>query len=366
MKFKTTIIMMALMPLVLLQSVAADDLDKIKLPEGFGIEVWVDDVENARQMALGDKGTLFVGSRRAGKVHAITDSDGDGRHDTMTVIASKLNLPSGLTFHKGDLYVAEVDSIWRYPGIEDSLDSIPDPELVYDELPDDKHHGWKYIKFGPDGKLYIPVGAPCNICDEDGYATIRSVNLEDRSHTIVARGVRNSVGFDFHPVSGELYFTDNGRDWMGDNLPSCELNRVTSEGQHFGYPYFHQDGLPDPEFGEGRTAEDYVMPVANLGPHVAPLGMLFYTGEQFPADYRGSILIAEHGSWNRSSKIGYRLRRAVISDDGALEKLEVFAQGWLQGEEAWGRPVDVIQLDDGSVLVSDDAANQIYRIYYKG
>lgn len=360
--FMITTIVLAM----LMQSVQATDLNKIRLPEGFSIEIWVDGVENARQMALGDQGTLFVGSRRAGKVHAITDTDGDGRHDQVRLIASKLNLPSGLTFHQGDLYVAEVDTIWRYRDIEQHIGNPPEPEKVYDDLPDDKHHGWKYIKFGPGGQLYIPVGAPCNICDEEGYATIRRVDLTTGKHEIVAQGVRNSVGFDFHPETGELWFTDNGRDWMGDDLPDCELNRVSEVGQHFGYPYVHQGDVLDPEFGDGRNPDDYVAPVANLGPHVAPLGMLFYTGQAFPAEYQGAILIAEHGSWNRSKKIGYRLRHAIIRDDGSLEKLNIFAEGWLQGEEAWGRPVDIIQMDDGSILVSDDAANQIYRISYKG
>lgn len=341
----------------------AAQLEKISLPDGFEIEVYVDQVENARQMALGDQGTLFVGSRGAGKVHAIVDTDHDGRHDSVQVIASGLNMPSGLTFHQGALYVAEVNRILRFARIEENPGDLAEPDVVYDQLPDDRHHGWKFIDFGPDGELYIPIGAPCNVCDEAGYALIKRVNLETGAATVVARGVRNSVGFAFHPISAELYFTDNGRDWMGDDAPDCELNHVSEEGQHFGFPYIHQGDLPDPEFGANHNPDDYRGPLVRLGPHVAPLGMMFYQGDQFPASYRNDMIIAEHGSWNRSNKIGYRLRRVSLDEQGQATT-STFAEGWLQGEEAWGRPVDVLEMPDGSILVSDDAGNRIYRISY--
>ncbi len=356
--------LIVLMPICLATAIAdSAKLDTIRLPDGFKIEVYVDGVENARQMALGDQGTLFVGSRGAGKVHAITDSNGDGRHDLVQVVASGLNMPSGLTFHNGSLYVAAINQIWQYADIESNLDEIAEPIVVYDDLPDDQHHGWKFIDFGPNGELYIPIGAPCNVCDESGYALIKRVNLDTGESTVVAQGVRNSVGFAFHPISGDLYFTDNGRDWMGDDSPDCELNHVSEEGQHFGFPYVHQGDLLDPEFGKDANPDDYRSPLVRLGPHVAPLGMMFYQGDQFPATYQNNMIIAEHGSWNRSNKIGYRLRRVSLNKQGKPETT-TFAEGWLQGEESWGRPVDVLEMPDGAILVSDDAGNRIYRISY--
>ena len=340
-------------------------IDNISLPEGFSIAVYADDVENARQMALGDKGTLFVGSRNAGNVYALIDSDQDNKADKQIQIAKGLFLPSGLAFHKGDLYVAEVDKIWRYANIESSLPTVPKPELVFDALPNKAHHGWKSIAFGPDGQLYIPVGAPCNICESElPFATILKLDINTKKTTIVAEGVRNSVGFDFHPETGDLWFTDNGRDMMGDDLPDDELNHVSKAGQHFGYPYVHNDNIVDPEFGQSEKAKLNRGPALGLGAHVAALGMKFYQGNQFPAEYKGDIFIAEHGSWNRSKKVGYRIVRVKLAGDKVI-KSDVFASGWLQGEESWGRPVDVMIMPDGSMLVSDDAANAIYRISYQ-
>ncbi|KPZ70082.1 Glucose / Sorbosone dehydrogenase [Shewanella sp. P1-14-1] len=340
-------------------------LEKIQLPDGFSIELYADNVKNARQMALGDNGTLFVGSRRAGNVYALIDSNKDNRADQQITLAKDLFLPSGLAFHDGDLYVAEVDKIWRYNDIETSLPIIPKPELVYDKLPNKAHHGWKNIKFGPDGKLYTPIGAPCNVCDDPlPYSSILALDIETKQTTTIAQGVRNSVGFDFHPDTGELWFTDNGRDMMGDDLPDDELNRVSKEGQHFGFPYVHNADIKDPEFYDAEKAKLNTPPELNLGAHVAALGMEFYLGKQFPAEYQGSIFIAQHGSWNRSSKVGYRVMQVVL-DGNKVKDYQPFATGWLQGEQSWGRPVAVLTMPDGALLVSDDAADAIYRISYQ-
>lgn len=340
-------------------------LDKIILPSGFNIDIYAEGIDNPRQMAIGTKGTLFVGSRKAGKVYALIDSNNDLQIDKIINVASKLFMPSGIAYHQGDLYVAEVNKIWRYPNIEASLPEIPKPELVFDKLPNKSHHGWKFIAFGPDGQLYIPIGAPCNVCEsKPPFASIIKLNLTSKTTTVVASGVRNSVGFDFHPQTGDLWFTDNGRDMMGDDLPDDELNHVSKEGQFFGFPYVHNDGITDPKFSNEAKANLNRKPALKLGAHVASLGMEFYQGELFPAEYKNTIFIAEHGSWNRSKKVGYRIVRVVLEGDKVINS-EVFASGWLQGEESWGRPVALLTMPDGSLLVSDDAADAIYRISYK-
>ncbi|WP_321344750.1 sorbosone dehydrogenase family protein [uncultured Draconibacterium sp.] len=338
---------------------------EINLPDGFKIHVYAEDVDNARSMVLGDKGTLFVGSRTAGKVYAVIDEDQDYQADQVIVIADNLNQPNGVAFLNGDLYVAEISKIWKFENIEDYLDSPPAPVLISDDFPTDGHHGWKYIAFGPDGKLYVPVGAPCNIClsEDEIYASISRMNPDGSNHEIFAHGVRNTVGFDWHPEDGTLWFTDNGRDWMGDDLPPDELNRAPAAGIHFGYPFCHGSGIADPEFGDQRNCDEFNFPVQDLGPHVAALGMLFYTGNMFPDEYRNSILIAEHGSWNRSTPIGYRLTRVELNGNMATS-YETFADGWFQNGSPWGRPVDVIQMPNGSILVSDDASGTIYNITY--
>ncbi len=344
----------------------------LTLPPGFAIEVWADEVANARTLALGARGTLFVGSRGAGKVYALSDTDGDGRPDRKRTIASDLNMPTGLAFRDGALYVAEVDRIWKLPDIESRLDSPPKPVSVRDDLPDKTHHGWRFIDFGPDGKLYLAIGAPCNVCavesfERDGrkleYASITRMDADGRNWETVARGVRNSVGFGWAPKTGELWFTDNGRDMLGDDTPSCELNRLSKVGDDFGFPYCFGGTVSDPEFGKGRSCSAAVPPMANLGPHVAPLGLEFYTGQQFPAEYRGDVFVALHGSWNRSQKIGYRVQRLHI-ENGKVVQQEPFVDGWLKGESVSGRPADVLQLPDGSLLISDDYANRIYRVRY--
>jgi glucose/arabinose dehydrogenase len=339
-------------------------LDKIKLPPGFAIEVLAR-VDNARGMALGDKGTLFVGSMRAGKVVAVRMAAG-AAPQTIT-IASDLKLPVGVAFRDGSLYVSAVDRILRFDDIENRLNDPPAPVVVSDRFPSETHHGWKFIAFGPDGKLYVPVGAPCNICaeDPDRYANIMRMNRDGSGLEVYARGVRNSVGFDWDPRTGDLWFTDNGRDMLGDDVPPDELNHATRPGQHFGFPYCHGGTIADPEYGKEHACAEFVAPERNLGAHVASLGMRFYTGTQFPAAYRDQIFIAEHGSWNRSSKVGYRIS-LVRLDNGKAVAYEPFATGWLQGESAWGRPDDVLVARDGSLLVSDDTAGAIYRISYRG
>ena len=354
-------------------TLAALPLDKLSLPEGFTIGVFAENVKNARQMALGDKGTVFVGSRSAGLVHAVIDKDQDGKAEQVIEIARDLTMPSGLTFKDGDLYVSEISQIRKFANIEDKLNAPGKGEIIINDLPSDRHHGWKNIDFGPDGWLYVPVGTPCNVCitkggekfDDERYDAILKYNLVTKERVWVARGVRNSVGFDWHPTTGEMWFSDNGRDWLGDDLPPCEINRVSREGQHFGYPYFHGGDIPDPDFSKGKKREDYVEPVARLGAHVAPLGIHFYQGKQFPKAYKKSLFVAEHGSWNRSKKVGYRVMMATTSDTG-VDSYDTFIEGWLQADdEVWGRPVAFLAMPDGSLLISDDFADAIYRVSYQ-
>lgn len=339
-------------------------LSQIKLPPGFKIDVYATGVDNARQMAMSPSGVLFVGSRSAGKVYAVVDSDKDHRADKVVTIASGLNMPSGLAFRDGALYVAEINRVIRFDGIETRLDSPPSPAVVYDKLPSDRHHGWKFIGFGPDGMLYVPVGAPCNICDpKDPHASITRMKPDGSGFEVFARGVRNSVGFDWQPGSGALWFTENGRDMLGDDVPNDELNRAPKPGLHFGYPYCHAGTVQDPEFGSGHACSGYTPPAQKLGPHVASIGMRFYTGTMFPDEYRNQIFIAEHGSWNRSTPLGYRITVVKVQGEKALS-YDTFAEGWLQGAKPWGRPADVVVAPDGALLVADDQADVIYRISY--
>lgn len=344
-------------------------LELVQLPAGFKISVYAE-VENARSMALSPSGTLFVGNRNEDKVYALKDTDGDYKADKKWVLASGLNMPNGVAFRDGDLYIAEVSKISRIRQVETKLASPGKPETVYDKYPTDTHHGWKFIAFGPDGKLYVPVGAPCNIClsEDKRYASITRMNPDGTNVEVFAHGVRNTVGFTWHPQTRHLWFTDNGRDMMGDDVPPCELNTAPAAGMHFGYPYCHGGTIKDPEFGNKRACSDFTAPAQNLGPHTAPLGLKFYTGKQFPEKYRGGVLIAEHGSWNRSREaghIGYRLTFVNVAGNKGTS-YETFASGWLKDDKrtAWGRPVDVLELPDGSLLVSDDHANVIYRITY--
>ncbi len=346
---------------------AALPLEQIKLPAGFSISIYADNVPNARSLALGKNGTIFVGTRAGSEVYALVDKDGDQKADDVIIIARDLTAPNGVAFRDGALYVAEVSRILRFDNIEANLANPPKAIVVTDKLPRDMHHGWKYIAFGPDGWLYVPVGAPCNVCEADPnrYAAIFRMRPDGSKIEVFARGVRNSVGFDWHPQTKELWFSDNGRDMLGDDLPSCELNRAPKAGLHFGFPYCHQGDLPDPQFGSERPCSEFVAPEVNLGAHVAPLGVRFYTGNMFPAAYRNSVFVAEHGSWNRSKKSGYKIKRISINDKG--EKIsEIFAEGWLNGQRNWGRPVDMLIMSDGAMLISDDQNGVIYRISYDG
>lgn len=341
----------------------AVDLEDIRLPDGFVIEAYAD-VPKARALALGERGTIFVSNRRGDSIYAVVPRDA-APPDVIT-LASGLATPNGIAFHDGDLYVAEIERILRYDDAEDNLGDLPAPVELDITLPDERHHGWRFIDFGPDGKLYISIGAPCNICDRDdeGFAQIWRMNPDGSGRETYVRGVRNSVGFAWHPVTREMWFTDNGRDMLGDDLPPDELNRVRDSGSHFGYPFCHGGDIADPEFGAIRSCSDFVPPAQKLGPHVGALGLTFYTGTLFPPQYRGHVFIAEHGSWNRSKKIGYRIS-LVRLEGGWPASYEVFAEGWLQERRAEGRPVDLLVLDDGSLIVSDDHAGKLYRISYE-
>src|SRR5712691_3803946 len=357
---------LACLALALAQAAPAQRLpvELIKLPPGFEISVFADDVPDARSLALGKNNVLFVGTRTQGSVYAVRYRD--AKATRVITLASGLSMPNGVALRDGALYVAEVNRILRFDDIEAQLGARPKPAVVTDRYPRETHHGWKFIRFGPDGRLYVPVGAPCNVCDPDParYALISRIQPDGSGYEVFARGVRNSVGFDWDPRTKELWFTDNGRDWLGDELPADELNHAPKPGMHFCFPYCHQGDTADPEFGK-RTCSEFSPPAVKLGPHVAALGMRFYTGSQFPPEYRNNLFIAEHGSWNRSKRLGYRVARVVV-EGGRVLKHEVFAEGWLQGESAWGRPVDVEVMPDGSLLVSDDRAGVIYRIAYRG
>jgi glucose/arabinose dehydrogenase len=349
------------------QAQSALPVDAIRLPPGFTIEV-IARVPNARAMTWGAAGTLFVGSAPEGKVYAVTlPASAAGGEARVQVIASGLREPAGVAFHDRALYVSAISRILRFDDIERRLANPPAPVTVSDRFPSDGHHGRKFIAFGPDGKLYVPVGMACNICelDPDRYGIIARMNPDGSGLEVFARGLRNSVGFDWDPRTKELWFTDNGRDNMGDDVPPDTLNHAPRAGLRFGFPYCHGGTIPDPEFGRKRACREFAAPAQNLGAHVASLGMRFYTGSQFPAAYRNRIFIAEHGSWNRSAKIGYRVTMVTLDGNKAI-RYEPFAEGWLQGESAWGRPADVLVAPDGSLLVSDDTAGAIYRIRYKG
>jgi glucose/arabinose dehydrogenase len=342
----------------------AAQLPKLTAPPGFKVEVFQSGVLDARGLRRGDKGTVFVSSLFvAGKIYAITSDKGNRQLKT---IVSGLELPNGIEFKGGALYVATPKQITRYDNIEEKLDNPPQPVTVFDQLPGDIPHGWKFIMFGPDGKLYVPVGAPCNICEADPekYMQIFRINADGSGKEIVARGVRNTVGFDFHPRTKELWFTDNQRDWLSEDMPLDELNRVAHPGKdHFGFPYCHSGMMTDPEFGWGKSCDDYVKPAALLGPHAAPLGMRFYTGTMFPAKYRGAIFIARHGPWNRTNKFA-DVSVAYVGSDNTVTKVEPFLQGFVKDNQYLGRPVDVLVMADGSLLVSDDHAGAIYRVSY--
>lgn len=350
------------------KDLASLPLETLNLPEGFSIELYAEDVLNARSMDLSPSGTLFVGTRDAGNVYALKDTDGDNKVDKKYTLMTGGNMPNGVAFKDGDLYVAEVNRILKYVDIESKLENPGEPVVVFDEFPTEKHHGWKYIAFGPDDKLYVPVGAPCNICkkDEEIYASISRINADGTGLEVVQHGVRNTVGFTWHPETGDLWFTDNGRDMMGDDIPACELNHAPKDGMHFGYPYCHQGDLADPDFGDKRPCSDFTAPAQNLGPHTAPLGVEFCDKTLFPESFHDNVFMAEHGSWNRSKKIGYQISTVDLDGNNA-SGYKAFIDGWLdkKTDEVWGRPVDMEWMPDGSMLISDDFADVIYRVVYK-
>jgi glucose/arabinose dehydrogenase len=335
---------------------------KLKLQKGFNIDLYAGGVPNARSMRQGDKGTVFVGSRLQDKVHALVDKNGKRE---VKVIASGLHRPNGLAFKDGTLYIAELAKISKLEKIEDNLDSPPKPVLVYDKLPTDEPHGWKFIGIGPDNKLYIPIGAPCNVCEPpDTHAQIQRINLDGTGMEVVAKGVRNTVGFDWHPVSKELYFTDNGRDWVAEDVPEDELNRVTKVGQHFGFPHCHQGDFLDPEYGWGKSCDGTEKPIMKTGPHSASLGARFQSGNMFPAKYKNALFFARHGSWNRTKKFGGDIVAVFLNKDGSVKSSEVFISGFLENNSYIGRPVDVLFLKDGSMLISDDFNGAVWRVTY--
>jgi glucose/arabinose dehydrogenase len=348
------------------KSIQEENSGGLKLPTGFKIDVFANNISGARSMALSPGGILFVGTRDNGRVYAIIDKDKDFKADEFITIASGLNMPNGVALKNGDLYVAEVNRIIKFPDIESNFRNKPYFIVIKDDFPSERHHGWKFIKFGPDGKLYVPVGAPCNIClsEDPRFASIMRMNPDGSESEIFANGVRNTVGFDWNPLTNELWFTDNGRDMLGDDIPPDELNRAPQKGLHFGYPFLHGKSNLDPEFGNRADTSVYVKPVQELGPHVAALGMEFYKGSMFPAEYKNQVFIAEHGSWNRSEKIGYRISLVKLNGNNSVS-YSTFAEGWLRGQTVSGRPVDIEQMPDGSLLVSDDFADVIYRITYE-
>src|SRR6201991_7556 len=343
---------------------AADKLPvaKLKLPPGFNIEVYAAGMANARSMAEGDKGTIFVGTRLVGNVYAIANKDGKR---SVKTLASGLYRPNGVAFKDGTLYIAELSKVSKIDKVEDNLDSSPKPTMIYDDLPKDEAHGWKFIAIGPDNKLYVPVGQPGNnVLHSDAHGQIRRINLDGSGAEVIARGVRNTVGFDWNPETKQLYFTDNGRDWMSEDVPEDELNRVTKVGEHFGAPYCLQGNIVDPEFGWGKSCADYTAPVGLLGPHSAALGMRFYTGSQFPKSYKNAIIVARHGSWNRTNKFGGDVAVVHLDKDGKVKDIEPLVTGFLQDNKYIGRPDDVLVMKDGSILISDDWNGAVYRVSY--
>ena len=379
-KFNTEFYKIKYLPFILLisfnNSISADSyLDKLIIPDGFEISIYADNLDSPRQLTETDKGYVVAGSKKGNKIYAIHDINSDGYAEKRILVADNLQNPTGVTFHNGDLYFAEIDTIWVIRDIDNWLSSnssvLPTKSIYMNNLPSETWHGFKYIDFGPDGNLYIPVGVPCNICLEPQTNDKRFAAIHkyvDGELITIADGVRNSVGFDWHPLTGKLYFSDNGRDWLGDDSPSCELNVVDTEGSFYGYPFKHASDVIDPEFGYLLPSfdRDLVDPIAELGPHVAPLGIAFYDKENFPAKYKNSVFVALHGSWNRTNKSGYTLVFIKLDNDGNYLYQEDFISGWLSNESAWGRPVSPYIMRDGSMLLSDDKYNVIYRISYKG
>ena len=354
---------------------ANSDLDKLNIPNGFEISIFADKLDSPRQLAETDEGYVIAGSKKGNKIYALLDQDLDGYAEKRILVADNLQNPTGVTVYGGDLYFAEIDTVWIIKEIDNWLnsnsESIPTKSVYMNNLPSETWHGFKYIDFGPDGNLYIPVGVPCNICLEPQTNDKRFAAIHkyvDGELVTVADGVRNSVGFDWHPVTKKMYFSDNGRDWLGDDSPDCELNVIDTEGSFYGYPFKHAKSVIDPEFGHliPSVNKTFIDPIAELGAHVAPLGVAFYDQDIFPAKYKNSLFVALHGSWNRTKKSGYKLVFIQLDEEGNYVSQEDFITGWLSSESAWGRPVSPYIMSDGSMLLSDDKYNVIYRVSYKG
>jgi len=347
----------------------AEEQVDLVIDSRFSINIFATDIDSPRQMAEDLDGRVYVGSKKAGKIFALNDSDKNGQVDEKILIAEGLTFATGVSFFKGDLFFSEINKIWKIENIANyfktNLDQLPKKVLVTDNLPSEEWHGWKWIKHDVDGNLYTNVGAPCNVCvrGDKRFATI--LRLKNNSWDYVAQGVRNSVGFDFHPVTGKLFFTDNGRDWLGDDSPSCELNRVDLEGSFYGFPYKHAKNIIDPEFGNIDSGFTNIDPILELGAHVAPTGITFYSGDMFPDEFQNNLFITLHGSWNRSSKVGYKVIRVTLNEAGDIISSNDFITGWLDGQSVLGRPSAPFIMSDGSMLVSDDKANRIYRVTLK-
>ncbi len=341
-------------------------LKQLQLPDGFGISIYADNVPNARTLALSDSGVVYVGTRQQGDVYALVDNDEDGVADKRYTIASGLYMPNGVAYKDMNLYVAEVNRIIRFRHIDHHLANPPEPEVIYNTLPSDKHHGWKYLRIGKDNRLYTAVGAPCNIClpEQDIYTSLVRLNTDGSKLEVLARGIRNTVGFDWHPVTKHLFFTENGRDYLGDDLPPDELNKWTEKGQHFGYPYCHAGEIADPELAGDKQCKQFIAPEWKFKAHMAPLGMRFYTGKQFPKEYKNQLFVAQHGSWNRTKPHGYRIALLKFQRGKPVSE-QAFISGWLtEGEKVLGRPTDILQMPDGSLLIADDTLGVIYRVTY--
>ena len=369
--FKTTLFSMLLLNTCIALAASGSNQDVLKqlhLPKGFTISVYADNVPNARSLALGDDGVVYIGTGSAGKIYAVQDSNKDGVADKQYVIASGLNMPNGVAYKDGALYVTEISRIIRFDQINRQLASPPKPVVVYDQFPTDKHHGWKYLRFGPDNKLYTAVGAPCNICnpEKEIYASLVRLNPDGSDFEIIAKGIRNTVGFDWQPETNALFFSDNGRDYLGDDLPPDELNQWSVKGEHFGYPYCHGGEIADSEFAAGKKCEQFKSPAWKFKAHIAPLGIRFYQGKQFPAEYKNQLFVAQHGSWNRTEPQGYRVVLVRFNQGKAISEQD-FISGWLTKDgEVLGRPVDILTLPDGSLLISDDKLRVIYKVTYQG
>jgi len=341
-------------------------LKQLHVPQGFTLSIFADNLPNARSLALGDSGVVFVGTGTEGAVYAVQDSNSDGIAEKRYVIASGLTMPNGVAYLNGSLYVAEINRIIRFDRITQQLANPPKPVVIYDQFPSDQHHGWKYLRFGPDNKLYTSVGAPCNICEPEKpiYSSLVRLNADGSGFEILARGIRSSVGFDWQPKTNALFFTENGRDYLGDDLPPDELNQWTTSGEHFGFPYCHGGDIRDPELADGKKCVQFTAPVWKFKAHMAPLGLRFYRGKQFPFEYQNQLFVAEHGSWNRSEPQGYRVALIKFNQVKPVSE-EVFISGWLsKNDEVLGRPVDILEMPDGSLLISDDKLGVIYKIAY--